>query len=310
MFKNYPRLHDAAGSEGSAAGGGGGSAPAPAAAPTPGAAPTPTPAASGGGDNLFAAAAAKGAAAAPAAAPAPAAGTPAAPAPAAPAPADPNRPAWLPEQFKTPEDLAKSYTELKARMVDTGLPPKAPEEYKFELPATAKGLELDDAKMIEARKAFHGLGLTQKQFEGVMSAYFSNVESLAAYGAQLASAQTSAALGSLWKVPAGDVVNHPNMTAAMKALNSYGSEQQRAEFMSGVISVATVTDILAKVGREVGEDKTRIAGEVIAPETLNDLMKVGGPYWNPQHPDHERVKAQVAKHFAAQEAVNAAKRSA
>ena len=299
MLQNYHQLHDAAGNDGAAAGGGGTSS-----APAPAAPAAPAPAAPAG-DNLFAAAATKGAA--PAAAPTSATGTPAAPAPAA--PADPNRPAWLPEQFKTPEDLAKSYTELKARMVETGLPPKAPEEYKFELPATAKGLELDDAKMIEARKAFHGLGLTQKQFDGVMSAYFSNVESLAAYGAQLASAQTSAALGSLWKVPTDEVVSHPNMTAAMKALNSYGSEQQRAEFMTGVISVATVTDILAKVGREVGEDKTRIAGEVIAPETLNDLMKVGGPYWNAQHPDHERVKAQVAKHFAAQEAVNAAKRS-
>lgn len=296
MFPSFPRC-DAAGSDGAPAGGG-------AAAPAP-AAPAAAPAA----DNLFAAAAAKGTAPAPAAAaPAAAAGTPAAPAPAA-AP-DPNRPAWLPEQFKTPEDLAKSYTELKARMVETGLPPKDATEYKFDLPEGVKGLELDDAKMIEARKAFHGLGLTQKQFEGVMSAYFSNVESLANYGAQLAATQTSAQLGALWKVPAGEVVSHPNMTAAMKALNSYGDERQRAEFMSGVISVATVTDILAKVGREVGEDKTRIAGEVIAPETLNDLMKVGGPYWNPQHPDHERVKAQVAKHFAAQEAVNAAKRSA
>lgn len=31
-------------------------------------------------------------------------------------PADPNRPAWLPAKFKTPEELAKSYTELESKV--------------------------------------------------------------------------------------------------------------------------------------------------------------------------------------------------
>lgn len=301
------RLMDKAGADGAAGGGGGAAAPAPAGAPA--AAPAP---AAGGDGNLFAAAAAA-AAGGGAPAPAPGGAPPAAgPAPAGatpPPPADPNRPAWLPERFQKPEDLAKSYTELEQRMKEVGLPPKDAGEYKFDLPEPLKGIELDDAKMIEARKAFHGLGLTQKQFEGVMSAFFANVDSVATYGAQLASAQTSSALAQMWKVAPGEVVSHPNMTAAMKALNSYGDEKQRAEFMSGVVSLATVTDILAKVGREVGEDKTRIAGDVVAPETLNDLMKVGGPYWDAAHPDHERVKAKVQAHFKAQEAISASRRS-
>jgi len=49
-------------------------------------------------------------------------GAPAKTAPESPPPAPAERPAWLPEKFKTPEDLVKSYGELeKARTA-----PKAP----------------------------------------------------------------------------------------------------------------------------------------------------------------------------------------
>ena len=33
-----------------------------------------------------------------------------------PAPSEPDRPDWLPEKFKTPEDLAKSYGELEKKL--------------------------------------------------------------------------------------------------------------------------------------------------------------------------------------------------
>jgi hypothetical protein len=37
-------------------------------------------------------------------------------APATPPAADPNRPAYLPEKFKTAEDLAKAYVELEKKL--------------------------------------------------------------------------------------------------------------------------------------------------------------------------------------------------
>jgi hypothetical protein len=50
------------------------------------------------------------------------------------------RPAWLPEKFKTPEDLAKSYTELEKKLG------KPREEVSIERPApTESVLEVDDA---------------------------------------------------------------------------------------------------------------------------------------------------------------------
>lgn len=49
------------------------------------------------------------------------------PAPAAPVtpPAAPERPAWLPEKFKTPEDFAKSYNELEKKL-GAPKPPQSP----------------------------------------------------------------------------------------------------------------------------------------------------------------------------------------
>lgn len=52
---------------------------------------------------------------------------PNAPAPVTPA-VDPNRPAWLPQEFKTPEDFAKSYTELKTKAATP--PVQTPTDFK------------------------------------------------------------------------------------------------------------------------------------------------------------------------------------
>jgi hypothetical protein len=51
---------------------------------------------------------------------------------AAPEQKAPERPAWLPEKFKTPEDFAKSYAELEAKQ--SGKPPEAPAAKKDETP--------------------------------------------------------------------------------------------------------------------------------------------------------------------------------
>ncbi len=58
-------------------------------------------------------------------------------------PAAPERPAWLPEKFKTPEDLAKSYTELEKKLGagkpkdDLAIPAQSKPTPEPELPVTA-----------------------------------------------------------------------------------------------------------------------------------------------------------------------------
>lgn len=57
------------------------------------------------------------------------------------APTEDARPEWLPEKFKTPEDLAKSYRELERKLRDRPTAPEPPESYELELP---EGVELAD----------------------------------------------------------------------------------------------------------------------------------------------------------------------
>lgn len=65
---------------------------------------------------------------------------------AAPEAEAPERPEWLPEKFKTPEDMAKSYTELEKKL---GAPKEeAPEEYALNLPEQYADMELDDDELV------------------------------------------------------------------------------------------------------------------------------------------------------------------
>lgn len=80
-----------------------------------------------------------------------------------------DRPAWLPEKFKTGEDLAKSYSELERKFADQ---PKAPDNYSWDF-VEKMDLQInnDDATVKEAEQMFSKLGMTQQQVEGVISLY-------------------------------------------------------------------------------------------------------------------------------------------
>jgi hypothetical protein len=84
-------------------------------------------------------------------------------------PVDENRPSWLPEKFKTGEDLAKSYGELEKKFADV---PKAPENYKWDfVDSMDLQINTDQDTVKEAESMFKSLGMTQKQVEGVITLY-------------------------------------------------------------------------------------------------------------------------------------------
>lgn len=64
------------------------------------------------------------------------------------------RPDWLPEQFKSPEDLVKSYNELGAKIREKNEPP---ETYELKLPEGIEGLSEDDMAV------FKDVGLNNAQ---------------------------------------------------------------------------------------------------------------------------------------------------
>jgi capsid assembly protein len=144
------------------------------------------------------------------------------PAASAAAPAAGDRPAWLPEKFKTPEDMANSYKELETKLGQSGKPADtaAPASGKIEQPAagdkTVEGVDFTQASKEYAekgelsestRKSLHAKGINDATIN-------SFIEGQKALAAQVATSMAEAVGGP----------------AAMKAVLDWaGTNLSRAE---------------------------------------------------------------------------------
>jgi hypothetical protein len=229
--------------------------------------------------------------------------TSAAPADAAPAaPSADGRPEGVPEKFWDAEkkairtdDVLKSYTALEQRMRDGGAPPKDVTGYTFEPPEDLKDIELDAERTQEFKQFCHGLGLTTKQYQGVMERYVGTIGDIAEQAMQYQRTECEAQLKAVWK---NDADIRKNVGLALKAFNALADEDIKAE-LPRLGNNPALLRILAKVGAEMQEDTATVAQHVQQPEDLSALMK-NPAYWNEQHPDHERIKAKVRAHFEAE----------
>ena len=78
----------------------------------------------------------------------------------------PDRPEWLPEKFKTPEDLAKSYSELEKKITS-----KVPEKYDW---SVTKEFNLGDVTPemdTEITQVFKSAGFSQDQVKTALALY-------------------------------------------------------------------------------------------------------------------------------------------
>lgn len=271
--------------EGGGAGTAGGAPAAPAPAPAPGATPD---------------------SAAPAAAPSLLAQAGTAPAPVQPGAEDPaaakvtrdaSVPAWVPDKFKTGEDLAKAYGELESRMKSAGLPPKAADEYTWTPP---EGVKLDERGTKQFKEFAHGLGLTQTQYQGVMKAYTDNLGTLAAdvwgYSADKAAVDLKKLPG--WESEEGF---RGGLSNARHTLEAFLPPEKVAQFEA--INHPVVWELLSNIGRELGEDAgMHAAAHIQSAESLESLMKHPA-YFDAKHAEHATVKAKVQAHFNAQESI-------
>ena len=87
------------------------------------------------------------------------------------------RPAWLPDKFKTAEDLAKSYTELEKTLAEKS--PKVPTEYDFSYAKEFGLADMDDELKAEVTQAFQHAKLNDEQAKQVMALYSDQVNKLA-----------------------------------------------------------------------------------------------------------------------------------
>lgn len=229
---------------------------------------------------------------------------------------DPN--AWLPERFRVKGDdgalkvedsakkLAASYGELEQRMKDTGLPPESPDKYEFKPPQGKEALELDAALSAEAKKGLHALGLTQKQFQGVMEMYVGSLEGMVTRGVEMGAQHATQELAKSWGQPETPQFK-ANLALAHKGFMAFADDADKAE-MDKIGNHPVILRVLAKVGRELRED-TSTGGEILAAENVETLMK-DPAYFNASHPRHAEVKGKVMRHFEAQAAIDARRAAA
>lgn len=226
--------------------------------------------------------------------------------------ADPN--AWLPERFRvfdgdgdakklnqeaSAKKVVGAYAELEKRMKDTGLPPASDTEYKFTPPKGKEKLAMDAAGEATTKKAMHGLGLTQKQYQGVMELYVNAIGDMAERGLQMGAENAAKALEHVWG-PQNEPKFKANLALAHKAFTAFADEGDLAK-IDEIGNNPIYLRVLAKIGRELRED-TGVGADVLqSKENIEALMK-DPAYFDEKNPRHAEVKGKVTRHFQAQAA--------
>lgn len=286
MFGVRQIVCDAA-SGGDAGSGGGG--PAPASAPAP-AAPT-----------ALATAAQPGQPAAPAPASAPTGAAPSALADAA--GVDPL--AWAPDKYRvtkadgtldleaTAKKTADGYRALEKRLGSGDVAPAAPTDYKLAPPeALADTFKADDPNLQAFLKSAHAAGMSQKQLDVAMGAFFQWAPQIAGASQQLDADQARAKLAEMWP---DAVERRQNASAAFRALTAAaGPDFDRLQQKFG--NDPDFIRIAAVFGSQMREDTSPGSAPPGGTPDVKELMSHPA-YTDPRHPQHERISAQVRAAF-------------
>lgn len=200
---------------------------------------------------------------------------------------------------------AKSTNELETRMRTYGLPPKTADEYKFDVPKELKayGVDLDPVLANAFRGEAHALGLTQKQYEGVMNAYFNHIANLADQTQGLSMEKARAELLGYYKTEEALTENVRN---AFRVFQAFADEKDMA-LINQIGNIPAVIRVLAKIWPEMREDPNVNPDTILEGETLENLMrgapgKDDSPYWNKNDPRHKATVAKVEAYHQRQSA--------
>lgn len=226
---------------------------------------------------------------------------------------DPN--AFIPEKYRvagadgkldltaSAAKVAAAHAELEKKLGNAAeRAPATADEYKADAvlakvkETTGADVKLDDAQAKGFRDLAHGLGLSQAQYEGILGAYFQNVQGMVDGAFDNAMAKGKESLAKSWGAPDGEAFKG-NMTQAVKAFNTYApADMKTPQVMDQIGNNPVVLQILANVGKELGEDTKPNAGGAGGLD-IQALQK-SEAYWNAQHADHARVVAKVNEYYA------------
>ena len=207
----------------------------------------------------------------------------------------------IPQKFKvTAEDgsvdykatvakLSESYTGLEKRVGTGDIAPKSVDEYKVE----REGFDFEEFKKDESNNSFlksaHAQGITNKQLDFLLSEYDKRAVDLVSNSSQIDTDTTVQTLQSEW----GDKYE-ANIFNAVKAARACGiTDEQINDPLIGN-NVAFIK-MAAYFGSQMTEDKPVSNGTPVNVD-IQSLMR-SEAFFNPKHPDHKSVKAQIDSYY-------------
>lgn len=145
--------------------------------------------------------------------------------------------------------------------------PESADAYSVEI----DGFDFDAFKTgnAEVLKSFHAEGMTNAQVTAVVKAFDEH------------NAFQIDALQQEW----GSEFN-ANVNLAKQAIEALGFQASDLDSPIGALKLA------AAIGKQIQEDLPPSNTQQSSPQTRQELMQ-GEAYWDPKHPDHQRVYAQV-----------------
>jgi len=192
--------------------------------------------------------------------------------------------------------LAEAYGNLEKRIGTGDIPPKTFEEYEVTVPEDLKEtwIPKDDPLLQGFLKDAHAAGFTQKQVDLAMNRYMELAPQLVNGAQQLSADDCVAELKGEWKTEAQ---YNAEVGKAYNAAVAYAGKDADSLIKDHGNDPRFIR-LLAKVGAEMGEDKSLNNGGGPAGANGIEELVASEAYKDPKHTDHARVSKQVADHFA------------
>lgn len=242
-----------------------------------------------------------------------------------PPPGDPPAPGpndWLPSKFHVNNDagefdeaasarkLAESYRALEAHKGPVMKAPEKPEDYKISAPMKdGKPVEGVDIEAFMKDPLFTGLatkahakGIPNEHLEFFVHEYLDIAPQMLEANKALTVEEASAELSKVWTDKATFDANLQKGHRAVSEFSKDVAADQPGSFERLEKKFGNDPDfiaLMARIGTEskFGEDQVPGNATTAGDLDVEALMK-GQAYWDANHADHAKVKAQVQAHFA------------
>lgn len=187
---------------------------------------------------------------------------------------------------------ADAYVALEKRLGSGDVPPPSAGEYQLNVPDAFKdSFQPEDPGFKEFLTNAHAAGMTQKQIDAAMSAFFAWAPKIAEGQQAIDHDACVKAMQGVWKDPAEFKAG---FQGAARALQTFAGERfERIGARLG--NDPDFVWLMAQVGAQIKEDTTP-GGQTAGGADIKAL-ELSEAYTNPRHPDHERVSATVRAHY-------------